>query len=55
MDTAGGSKSKAKTRHQSGTKLSEFVGRGKEFVECEVPTLRAVIRKGILIKEKMMI
>ena len=55
MATSGGSKAKAKTRHQSGSKLSEFVGRGTEFIECDVPTLRAVMRKGILIKEKLMI
>lgn len=42
---------KPKTRQGSGTKLSEFVGRGKEFVGSEVPTYRAVIQKAILLQE----
>ena len=45
----------ARTRHQFCTKLGTLVGPGKEFVMSEVPTLRAVIQKGILIKESMMI
>ena len=55
MSVPGGSKGGAKTRHQSGTKLGELVGPGKEFVLSEVPTLRAIIQKGILIKERLMI
>ena len=51
---AGGSKGGAKTRHQSGTKLGELVGPGKELNMSEVPTLRAIIQKGILVKEQMM-
>ena len=39
MSVPGGSKGGAKTRHQSGTKLGELVGPGKEFVLSEVPTL----------------
>ena len=49
------SKSKPKTRNQSSSKLSDFVGKGKEFIPSEVPTARAVIQRGILIKEKLMI
>ena len=55
MSVPGGSKGGAKTRHQSGTRLGELVGPGKEFVLSEVPTLRAIIQKGILIKERLMI
>ena len=44
-----------KTRRQSGSRLADFIGPGKEFVPSEVPTLRAVIQQGILIKEKAMI
>ena len=45
--------SKVKTRHQFGNqKLREYVGNGKELDMSEVPTLRAVIQKGLLIKEK---
>ena len=44
--------SKVKTRHQSGSqKLREYVGNGKELDMSEVPTVRAVIQKGLLIKE----
>ena len=40
-----------KTRKQSYSKLSELVGPGKDFLPSEVPTLRAVIQKGIPIRE----
>ena len=36
-----------KTRNQSYSKLSELVGPGIEFLPGEVPTLCAVIQKGI--------
>ena len=36
-----------KTRKQSYSKLSELVGPGKELLTNEVPTLCAVIQKGI--------
>ena len=43
---------KPKTRNQSGNqKMREFVGKGKEFDKSEVPTIRAVIQQGLLIKE----
>lgn len=52
MATRPGS-SKVKTRHNSGNqKLREYVGNGKEVDRSEVPTLRAVIQQGLLIKEK---
>ena len=31
--------------------MREFVGKGKEFDKSEVPTIRAVIQQGLLIKE----
>ena len=43
-----------RTRHQSGSKLTELVGPGKDFIPSEVPTLRAVIQQGILIKEELL-
>ena len=47
---------KARTRHSSGNKkLKEYVGKGKEFDVTEVPTLRAVIQRGLLIKENWML
>ena len=55
MSTSGSLKGGARTRHQSGSKLRELVGAGKEFLLSEVPTLRAVIQRGILIKERWMI
>lgn len=48
------SRSKPKTRHQSGSDcLRDYVGRGKEFDKTELPTNRAVIQQGILLKEDM--
>ena len=43
--------SKPKTRHQSSCKLTEFIGPGKEFALAAVPTNRAVIQKGLLLRE----
>ena len=54
MATPSGSKTKRNTRNQSGSQLSAFVGKGKEFIPSEVPTARVVIQRGILIKEKLM-
>ena len=39
------------TRSNSKFKLSDIVGEGQEFLPSEVPTLGAVIRKGILIQQ----
>ena len=44
-----------KTRKQSYSKLSELVGSGKDFLPSEVPTLRAVIQKGIVIREGVLV
>ena len=44
-----------KTRKQTVSKLGELVGPGKELVPSDVPTLRAALQKGILIKERKLI
>ena len=41
-----------KTRHSSGSKLSEYIGSGKDLLPSELPTLRALLRNGIQ-KEKL--
>ena len=41
-----------KTRHASGSKLHDFLGGPAECLQCEVPTLRNVLRKGLLLQEK---
>ena len=46
---------KPKTRKQSGSKLSEFIGPGKELNPTEVPTARTALQRGLLIKEKWLI
>ena len=51
----GSSSSKPRTRHDSSNKISDLVGKGKEFDLSEVPSVRAVIQRGILIKEKLII
>ena len=44
-------KSSATTRSSSNAKLIAIVGPGKEFIPSEVPTLRSVIQKGILMQQ----
>ena len=46
-----GSTSNPKTRQESSNDLTSFVGTGNEFLISEVPKLRDVIRKGIILKE----
>ena len=41
-----------KTRSATKTKLSQFVGPGKDFLISEVPTWRSVIQKGIQLRNK---
>ncbi|XP_043213832.1 N-alpha-acetyltransferase 35, NatC auxiliary subunit-like isoform X2 [Amphibalanus amphitrite] len=55
MANPAASSSRPKTRRHVASKLSDFVGGGKEFDPSELPTLRAVIQKGILVKQKLMI
>ena len=55
MSAPGSSKGGSKTRQQSGSKLQDFVGAGKELDPSEVPTLRSIIKKGILIKKVALI
>ena len=42
-----------KTRHQAATRLVEFVGPEKDLNAGEVPTVRAALRKGILVRERL--
>ena len=37
------------------SKLSDFVGPGKDFLNSEAPTFRSVIQRGILIKENLLL
>ena len=47
---------KKRTWHSSNTKLAEYLGgAGLEFLPTEVPTLRDVLRKGVLIQEEKML
>ena len=41
-----------KLKYSSITNISEFIGPGKDFIPSELPTNRAVIQKGILLKEQ---
>ena len=51
LQMATASCSKHRTRHSSSCKLSDYIGGGKEFILSEVPTNRAVIQRGILLRE----
>ena len=55
MASSNTTKAGAKTRYQSSFKLRDLVGPGKEFFPSEVPTLRAAVQRGVLIKEICMI
>ena len=41
-----------KTRHSSGIKMAEYLGTGKTLLCSELPTLRSVLRQGLLYKEE---
>ena len=41
-----------KTRHTSGSKMSEYIGVGQDFLPSEVPTLRGALRKVLLLQEQ---
>ena len=41
-----------KTRHSSGSKISEYIGVGQDFLPSEVPTLRGALRKVLLLQEQ---
>lgn len=41
-----------KTRHKSATHMSDFLGSGREILVSELPTLRDVLRYGILLREQ---
>ena len=40
-----------KTRHTSGSNLSDLIGKGKEFLASELPTARDVLQLGLFMKE----
>ena len=48
MASAGG----VKTRHTSGSKLEQYLGKGTALLPDELPTLRSVLRQGLLYKEE---
>ena len=41
-----------KTRHSSGSKISEYIGVGQDFLPSEAPTLRGALRKILLLQEQ---
>ena len=41
-----------KTRHTSGNKLAQYLGSGTALLPDELPTLRSVLRQGLLYKEE---
>ena len=45
---------KRKTRHSSGSKVSDYLGGGKELLPSEVPTLRSALQKALLLQEEFM-
>jgi hypothetical protein len=47
--------SKKRTRHSSSTRLDEYLGPGTELLRTEVPTLRDILRKELLIQEEKML
>ena len=44
-----------RTRHKSSTKMTEYLGPATDLLLTEVPTLRDILRKGLLIQEEKMI
>ena len=44
-----------KTRKQLTSRLTDFVGKGKEFEQSEVPTVRAVVQRGIVMRNRLII
>ena len=41
-----------KTRHSSGTKISDFLGGGRELLESELPTVRCAMRATLHLQEQ---
>ena len=50
-----GSGGGVKTRHDSQSKLSDYLGPGKALLGNELPTLRAILRQGLLFQEEKML
>ena len=40
-----------RTRHQSSSHMSNYVGPGKELLSSELPTVRDILRFGVLKRE----
>ena len=49
---AAGGTSSIKTRATSGTKIGDYLGSGKALLPSELPTLRSILRQGVLFKEE---
>ena len=41
----------SRTRHNSGSNISDLIGRGKNFYTSEKPTARDILQLGIFLKE----
>ena len=41
--------------HTSGSKMSEYLGPGKEQLATDMPTLRAALRKALFIQEEFIL
>ena len=41
----------ARTRHKSSSHMSNYVGTGKELPPSELPTVRDLLRYGVMLKE----
>ena len=51
-DSGNGGSQAPRTRQKSSCKMSTYVGVGKDFSMADVPTNRAVIQRGLLLKEE---
>ena len=49
---AAGGTSSIKTRATSGTKIGDYLGSGNALLPFELPTLRSILRQGVLFKEE---
>ena len=44
-----------RTRHASQSKLADYLGPGKALLHNELPTLRAILRQGLLFQEEKLL
>ena len=47
-----GASSSRKTRGQIGSRMSDYIGTGRDFLLSDVPTLRCALRKALLLQEQ---